>query len=302
MSRRCSSRGSWVGTHSTLSSPPASSVMRNMPIARHADQAARERRLLEDDQRVERVAVLAEGVLDEAVVGGVRRRGEQHPVQPDPAGLVVDLVLVALTLGDLDQHVELEHGFLRNVAALGPVRAGAPVVPHNGLKRAAERGEQWARRDRRHGRRDRATWLPVLLVLRPPRRGGRGLPVRRLRPVGTRRAPTRSASPLRSPPPEGWTSPRSPSPSRSPTRPSPAPLPRAAGTSPRWPPAWRTATSGRRCTPRWRRWTAGARRTPPTAARSRPPRPSSSPRPRLRSTSSAPTIGSRPRSSHVAGR
>ena len=28
-------RGSVVGTHSTLSSPPASSVIRNIPIARH---------------------------------------------------------------------------------------------------------------------------------------------------------------------------------------------------------------------------------------------------------------------------
>ena len=54
-------------------------------------------------QRVERVAVLAEGVLDEAVVGRVLRRGEQRPVEADPAGLVVDLVLVALTLRDLDQ-------------------------------------------------------------------------------------------------------------------------------------------------------------------------------------------------------
>ena len=35
MSRRCSSRGSVAGTHSTLSSPPASSVIRNIPIARH---------------------------------------------------------------------------------------------------------------------------------------------------------------------------------------------------------------------------------------------------------------------------
>ncbi len=34
MSRRCSRRGSVAGTHSTLSSPPASSVIRNMPIAR----------------------------------------------------------------------------------------------------------------------------------------------------------------------------------------------------------------------------------------------------------------------------
>ena len=51
----------------------------------------------------------AEGVLDEAVVGGVLRRGEQRAVEPDPARLVVDLVLVALPLGISMSDVEL-HG------------------------------------------------------------------------------------------------------------------------------------------------------------------------------------------------
>ena len=49
------------------------------------DQAARERRLLDQHQRVQRVAVLAEAVLDEPVVGRVLGGGEQRPVQPDPA-------------------------------------------------------------------------------------------------------------------------------------------------------------------------------------------------------------------------
>ena len=74
---------------------------------RGADEAAREGRLLQQHERVQRVAVLAEGVLDVAVVGRVARRGEEQPVEPDPPGLVVDLVLVALSLRDLDGDVEL---------------------------------------------------------------------------------------------------------------------------------------------------------------------------------------------------
>src|SRR5665647_3444078 len=74
-----------------------------------ADQATGERGLLQQDEGVERVAVLAQGAVDEAVVVRVAGRGEQHPVEPDPAGDVVDLVLVPLPLRDLDRDVEL-HG------------------------------------------------------------------------------------------------------------------------------------------------------------------------------------------------
>src|SRR5665648_417355 len=74
-----------------------------------ADQATGEGRLLEQHQGVQRVAVLAKGALDEAVVVRVAGGGEEHPVQADPPGRVVELVLVPLTLGDLDGDVEL-HG------------------------------------------------------------------------------------------------------------------------------------------------------------------------------------------------
>ena len=88
MSRRCSSRGSVAGTAQHL---VVAALLVGHP--EHADrpaahQHAREQRVaLQQHQRVERVAVLAERVLDEAVVGRVLRRGEQRAVQPHPAGL-----------------------------------------------------------------------------------------------------------------------------------------------------------------------------------------------------------------------
>src|SRR5690606_26400842 len=92
---------------------------------------ARERRLLEQHERVERVAVLAEGALDVAVVVGVARRGEQHPVEPDATGLVVHLVLVALPLRDLDRDVELHPAppYLRSSGPSVAHRRGCELLP-----------------------------------------------------------------------------------------------------------------------------------------------------------------------------
>ena len=56
--------------------------------------------------RVERVAVLAERVRDEAVVGRIDHRREQEAVELDGIALVVLLVLVAAPLGDLDDAAE----------------------------------------------------------------------------------------------------------------------------------------------------------------------------------------------------
>lgn len=58
--------------------------------------------LWQDHECVEWVAIFTEGVVDEAVVQRVCHWGEQVAVQVDLAGLVVNFVLVAGTLWDLD--------------------------------------------------------------------------------------------------------------------------------------------------------------------------------------------------------
>ena len=68
--------------------------------------AAREGRVGHQHQRVERVAVVGQGVGDEAVVRRVGGGGEEAAVQPDDVRLVVVLVLVAAPRGDLDHHVD----------------------------------------------------------------------------------------------------------------------------------------------------------------------------------------------------
>src|SRR5699024_5603327 len=78
----------------------------------HADrprphQATGPGRLVEEHERVQGGLVLTERVLDVAAAARVGHRREEHAVHPDPARLVIDLVLVALALRDLDGDVEL---------------------------------------------------------------------------------------------------------------------------------------------------------------------------------------------------
>ena len=76
----------------------------------HLDADAGEGGRFEQNQHVDRVAVEAEGVLEEAVVGRVREAGEEVAVKEDATGLVVDLVLVAAAGGNLDGGVVCAHG------------------------------------------------------------------------------------------------------------------------------------------------------------------------------------------------
>src|SRR5207248_6713558 len=71
------------------------------------DEAAGERRLLQQDQRVEWIPVRAQRFFDEPVVRRILRGREQRAVQPDAAGLVIHLVFVPPPFGDLDGDVEL---------------------------------------------------------------------------------------------------------------------------------------------------------------------------------------------------
>ena len=59
-----------------------------------ADPAAGERRIADEDEGVQWIAVPAHRPLDESIVRRVRHRGEEPPVEDDAAEFLVELVLV----------------------------------------------------------------------------------------------------------------------------------------------------------------------------------------------------------------
>ena len=77
----------------------------------HADRAGLDphagvHRVLEQHEGVQRITVATQRVGDEAVVGGIRGRGEQPAIEMDPTGVVIDLVFVAAPSRDLDHDVD----------------------------------------------------------------------------------------------------------------------------------------------------------------------------------------------------
>src|SRR5690625_1393985 len=98
------------------------------------DQAAGEGGLVDQHQRVERITIQAESVLDEPIVTWVPRGREQPSIQPDPPGLVVHLVLVPASGRNLDGDVELHGWHLRAVLHVRSA-PGHPGEPHGTVSR-----------------------------------------------------------------------------------------------------------------------------------------------------------------------
>jgi hypothetical protein len=70
------------------------------------DPASREGWLSDENESIERIAILSQRPLDEPVVGRVSGRREEHPVEVDEPAVVVHLVLVPGSTRDLhdDRH------------------------------------------------------------------------------------------------------------------------------------------------------------------------------------------------------
>ena len=98
--------GSSCGTQRSLSSCPASSLVRKTAITltgiTQPGNVGADTQTIASSGR----ALLGQRALDEAVVGRIDDRGEQEAVELDRLQALVPLVLVARPLRDLDQAVE----------------------------------------------------------------------------------------------------------------------------------------------------------------------------------------------------
>ena len=81
------------------------------PDRARVHQAAGEDRDGHQHEHVERIAVVAEGAREEAVVARIVHGAVQHAVETEDAELLVELVLVALVGGDLDDGGDFVGGF-----------------------------------------------------------------------------------------------------------------------------------------------------------------------------------------------
>src|SRR5687767_8017837 len=71
------------------------------------DDRQREDRLLAEDERVQRIPVIAIRAGNESVVGGVVDGAVEHAIEAQQARLLIELVLVLAALGDLDDDGEV---------------------------------------------------------------------------------------------------------------------------------------------------------------------------------------------------
>ena len=102
------------------------------------DQTPRERRLVQADECVEGIAVLAQRATQVAVVGRIRGGTHQQPVELDATELRVVLVLVAAALGDLHDADQVHSLTVLGLCAHATDGTGEASGAHDGFSRPRE--------------------------------------------------------------------------------------------------------------------------------------------------------------------
>src|SRR5205814_7348649 len=92
---------------------------------------------------VERVAVRAVGLREEAVVRRVVHGRVQHAVQPQQARALVELVLHLRALGDLDDRAEVTLDVVAQLDVVPRVHSTADDTLRRGAPGSAGRDERW---------------------------------------------------------------------------------------------------------------------------------------------------------------